>query len=100
MLRLVHVGSKYKLNELQHHSTTTRRSRSKRQVIPEVQNWNYKTARINRIKQILENERYLAIIEGNLPIIISITSLLTEINEYMEKKGISKFANIQFNNIR
>ena len=47
------------------------------------------------LKQILENERYLAITEGNIPIIMSITAILTDINDYIEEKGISDLANIK-----
>jgi hypothetical protein len=55
-------------------------------------------AEVIDLRQILENERYLAITEGNIQILFSITSLIKEIDEYMKKKGISPFANIQFSN--
>lgn len=29
--------------------------------------------------------------EGDIPVVISITAILTEINEYKEKEGVSKF---------
>jgi hypothetical protein len=40
------------------------------------------------LRQILENERYLAISEGNLQILFSITTILEKIDNYITKKGI------------
>jgi hypothetical protein len=45
---------------------------------------------IVELKQILENERYIAMGEGDIPIVLSITTILAEINEYTEKESIRK----------
>jgi hypothetical protein len=54
-----------------------------------------KPEEVVELKQILENERYIAIGEGDIPVVLSITTIISDINEYMEKKGISKFENIK-----
>ena len=59
-----------------------------------------KPEEVVELKQILENERYIAMGEGDILVVLSITTILTEINEYMEREGISKFANIKVSNIR
>ena len=59
-----------------------------------------KPEEVVELKQILENEKQISMTEGNLPIMISITAILTEINDYIEKKGISKFVNMNFSNMR
>jgi hypothetical protein len=57
-----------------------------------------KPEEVVELKQILENERYLSMSEGNLPIMISITAILTQIDNYMKKKVKSELT-MKFSNV-
>jgi hypothetical protein len=48
-----------------------------------------KPEELRELKRILENERYLAIEEGNLSVLFSTTAMLDKISYYMKEKGIS-----------
>jgi hypothetical protein len=54
---------------------------------------------VAELRQILENERYLAIMEGNTDIMFSITLILEKIDDYMKKKGISTSFNVRPSNV-
>jgi hypothetical protein len=53
---------------------------------------NYEELR--ELKRILENERYLAIQEGNISILYSTTMMLEAIDKYMKEKGMTVSADI------
>jgi uncharacterized protein (DUF1015 family) len=53
-------------------------------------NGDIKPGEVIELRQILENELYLAITEGNTQILFSITSLLEEIDDYIKKDGEAK----------
>lgn len=54
---------------------------------------------VAQLRQILENEGYLAIMEGNTDIMFSITLILEKIDDYMKKKGISTSFNVRPSNV-
>lgn len=58
-----------------------------------------KPEELTELRRILENERYLAITEGNVQILFSTTAMLERIDGYMKKKGISTFTNVRLGNM-
>ncbi|MDP9289929.1 MAG: hypothetical protein M3P08_17275 [Thermoproteota archaeon] len=55
---------------------------------------NIKPEEVAELRQILENERYQAITDGNVDILFTITTMVQDIDNYMKKKGISTSINI------
>jgi DNA-directed RNA polymerase subunit F len=60
---------------------------------------NIKPEEVAELRQILENERYLAITEGNVDILFAITTMIENIDVYMKQKGIHTSINIRPSNV-
>jgi DNA-directed RNA polymerase subunit F len=58
-----------------------------------------KPEEVAELRQILENERYLSITEGNVGILFTITSMIIEIDNYIREKGISFSIKIRPSNV-
>jgi uncharacterized protein YaiL (DUF2058 family) len=60
---------------------------------------NIKPEEVAELRQILENERFIAISDGNIDILFTITTMIKNIDDYMKQKGIHTSINIRPSNV-
>jgi uncharacterized protein YaiL (DUF2058 family) len=60
---------------------------------------NIKPEEVAELRQILENERLIAISDGNIDILFTITTMIKNIDDYMKQKGIHTSINIRPSNV-
>jgi hypothetical protein len=51
------------------------------------------------LRHILQNERYQAILDGNIDMLFTITSMIEKIDSYMRREGISPSTNVRLANL-